>query len=240
MMPHDFTRFPEERGMIVFPISPTRISNSQSAKVYWEYVQELGRKIVRSEGIGVTFVYGDYLLFLTEQDLPATLRQRYLNLMVQHKNEFLEFVSKDTNWVRDYFQFHTYGQVRLDASKTYNKYLDKLFDIYKKDPDLQACVAHDIGNRQHTKEHASFVLEETLLFFLASKKIISYPNSIINHREKWVLHCYPGGPLATEYYLYSKNPFKLRTDESEKGNKYEDHFYDLTGRKLYDLSKATA
>ena len=232
MAPRDFTRFPEERGMLVFPISLSRISNSQSAKMYWEYVQLLEKKIVKTEGIGVTFVYGDYLYFLTEKDSPATLRHRYLNLMAQHKNEFVGILTRDINWVCDYFSFQTYGQVRLDTSKVYNKYFEKLLKIYSEDPELQECVATDVGNREHTKEHINFVLEETLLFHLASKGVFSYPNQIINHREEWVLHCYPGKPMVTEFYLYRKNPFKLGNPK----NKFENHFYDLEERKLYDLS----
>ena len=79
----------------------------------------------------------------------------------------------------------------------------------------------------------NFILEEVLLFYLTSKGGVRLKNEFINDKQKWVLWCYPGKALLSEIYLYKKNFFGFENPQ----NIYENSFYDLTSRKLYDFSK---
>ena len=230
---HDLNFFPKERGMLVFGISLSRISNSQSAQHYFEFLEHLDKKIQQTEGIGATFLYADYLYMLTDEGTGAELRAKYVAQMSQHKNQLLSLLKKDPAWVRDYFTFITHGQVLLNASTTLPAYLEKILEFYNTDDELKKCVVLDSRTGSPSTEQAHFILEESLLFYLASKGVISYPNPFINHREEWVLHCYPGKPLATETYLYQKNLFKLDNPK----NRYENSFYDLEEKKLYNFNR---
>ena len=61
----DINKFPAEEGMLVFPISMSRISNeSQNAKKYWEYVNFINpSKVNKSKAeskAGAIFIYADF------------------------------------------------------------------------------------------------------------------------------------------------------------------------------------
>ncbi|MFB6246023.1 MAG: hypothetical protein ABEI74_00310 [Candidatus Pacearchaeota archaeon] len=79
----------------------------------------------------------------------------------------------------------------------------------------------------------NFLLEETLMFYLIVKGQVNLRNDFIQGHEKWILWCYPGKPLKSQIYLTHKNLFGF---ENEK-NKYENCFYDLEQKKLYDFDR---
>ncbi|MDO8492184.1 MAG: hypothetical protein Q7S34_00895 [bacterium] len=231
----DVSQFSPEEGMLICGISMSRISNVQSPEKYFEYLKHIGKKIVKTKGIGMNFWYADYLYMHTEKESPDILRDRFLGLMTQHKNGFLNILEKNLEWIPKAFSFTTFGQVYLDNSRIALEYFIELKKIYKNDLALQKCVASDAGisQKELSTGQANFFLEESLLFYLASKGVLSLNNEFINHHEKWILNCYPGKPLYTEVYIYKKNLFNLINSK----NKYENHFYDLEEKKLYDLTK---
>ncbi|MCB9811008.1 MAG: hypothetical protein H6779_04740 [Candidatus Nomurabacteria bacterium] len=229
---HDISRLPQERGMLFLPISLSRISNAQSAENCFKYLQHLDSKIVKTSGVGVTVLYGDYLYLLTAKESPKDLRSRYLALMTQHRNGLLNILKKDTAWVSDFFTFKTYGQAMIDFSDIFLGYWQKVLETYENDRFLQKCIAFDSG-KDFTQEQAHFILEESLFLYLIKKRIVSFENKIINNHEQWVLEAYPGKPLATETYLMQKNIFNL---DDEK-NRYQNHFYDADENKLYNLKE---
>ena len=55
----------------------------------------------------------------------------------------------------------------------------------------------------------------------------------VEHLEKWILIAYPGKPLKSQMYFWQKNFFNLKNSQ----NAYENAFYDLDGKKLYDCKK---
>lgn len=65
---------------------------------------------------------------------------------------------------------------------------------------------------------------------LLQKGQVELFNDYVLHHEKWILFCYPGKPLKSEVWVSQKNPLKLKNPQ----NRYEDSFYDLEGKKLYD------
>lgn len=58
-------------------------------------------------------------------------------------------------------------------------------------------------------------------------------NEFIHGKEKWTLVCYPGKPLKAQVYIHQKNFFKLEAPD----NYYQDCWYNLEEKKLYDFSK---
>ena len=58
----DINKLPAEEGILLFPISMSKISNSQSAKECFKYANYFIKKIIKP-AIGVNLVYGDYLYF---------------------------------------------------------------------------------------------------------------------------------------------------------------------------------
>jgi hypothetical protein len=230
----DINQLPQEEGLLVFGISMNRIGNIQSAENCFIHMKDLAEKITKTEGVGLVTVYSDYLYFHSEQ--PAhVLRDRYKELMVAHKDGFMNLVKKNPVWIPKAFSFMTFGQLLLDNSKEFKVGFDKIFELYNQDKDFQRYVHEDIKKSEHGfgEKEVSFILEEITFFYLATKGALSFNNQFVHQTEKWILNAYPGEPLRSEIYLYKKNPLKL----SNEKNKYENSYYDLQAKIVYDLTK---
>jgi hypothetical protein len=119
-------------------------------------------------------------------------------------------------------------------AKDFNGFFGELKKIYKSHGDFQRLVVEDLKDKAEvTENEENFILEEILMFYLASKGRVRLRNDFITDKQKWVLWCYPGKPLLSEIYLYQKNLFDLHHDE----NVYQNCYYDLTNKKLYDYTK---
>lgn len=233
---YDINQLPSEEGLIVFGISMNRIGNIQSSEKCFNYMANLANKIVKTEGVGLVTLYSDYLYF--HSDEPAhILRDRYKELMLAHKDGFMNLVKKDPRWIFKAFSFLTFGQVMLDNSKEFKRALDKILQMYNDDILFKKYVEEDAKKTEHGfgEKDILFILEEITLFYLAAKGVIVFNNLLVNKTEKWILNAYPGRPLKSEIYLFQKNPLNL----SNQQNKYENSFYDLDGKVLYDLTKCS-
>lgn len=230
----DINKLPPEPGILVFPISMSRISNAQSAKKCWDYMKIFSPdKIIRPQ-VGLNFIYGDYLYFNSEEKAKV-LKSKFAPLILSHKNEFLKIVGKNPMYIEKAFYFATWNQMLLEAKEFMRLYgelksiydSDKIFQRFMKD-DLKAAGIEDLSDTQ-----LAFFLEETLLYYLISKGQVDMRNDFVQGHEKWVLWCYPGKPLKCQMYLAKKNFFGF----SNKKNLYEHAMYDLEGQKLYDATK---
>lgn len=228
----DINQFPVEEGMIVFPISMSKINNGQNAAACLKSVDWLAEKIKRQAGIGVAVIYSDYLYFHLEDKTALDLKNGFLANMIGHKNALTNLLMKHQKYISKAFSYTTWGQMLLHYSK-FMVYLNKLHSLFEKDKFFQELAKRDVEDfgRKNSKQQVLFFLEEALVLHLLTKGELVIENQFIGNHEKWILVCYPGKPLRTEAYLYQKNFFKL----SNKKNRYENHFYDLESKKLYDF-----
>lgn len=156
-------------------------------------------------------------------------------LILSHKNEFLKLISKNPFYIEQAFSFITWNQALLEC-KNYTNLLGQLKKFYKKDKSFQKYMKEDLkstGKEKLDKNQLNFFLEETLLFYLIAKGKMFLKNNYVHGHEKWILWCYPGKPLKSQIYLIKTNLFKFHN----KKNKFENCFYDLKEKKLYDFSR---
>ena len=232
---HDINKLPTTEGIFFLGISMTRINKGQSPKECFNYLKQLASKVQFTKGIGAEFLYGDYLYFLSD-DPASVLRNRFKEQMVAHKNSFLGLLKKDKVWTMKAFSFKTFGQIILDNSEIFSEAQKCVTDLYKNDKDFQKYVELDCvaAGRPVTEMSTSFVLEEIAMFYLLQKGDFRLNNRFVTDAEKhWTLQAYPGKPLKSEVYLFQKNPLKLMNPK----NIYENHFYDLEDKKLYDYTE---
>lgn len=230
----DINKLPREEGILFFGISMSLIGNKQSAEKCFEHLKWIDTKIGGTEGIGMVMWYSDYLYF--HSDKPASLlRDRFKDLMFQHKNGFLNIVLKDNIWIKKAFSFYTFGQVMLDNSEVFLPAWHKILELYEKDPLFQKYVDDDCKRAGHGlgEREKMFILEEITTVYLAAKGQLNFNNRFVPGTEQWVLQGYPGKPLKSEVYLFQKNPLRL----SNPKNQFENGFYDLEGKILYDYSR---
>ncbi len=227
----DISRLPQEEGILFWGISMNRIGNAQSPEKCFEDLKWIDTKITKTEGIGMVTWYSDYLYFHSDQ--PASLlRDRYKQLMMAHKNGFINIILKDNVWIKKAFSFYTFGQVIIDNSEIFQSSLDVILKLYDTDEKFRQCVLEDakIGAHGLGEKEKMFILEEITTIYLAAKGKLNFNNHFVSGTEKWVLHMYPGKPLKSETYLFQRNPLNLANTK----NTYENSFYDLTGKKLYN------
>jgi len=230
----DINKFPTTEGIILMGISMNRIGNIQSAEKCFEYLHSLASKIQYTDGIGMVLLYSDYLYFHSK-DPARTLRDRFKDLMISHKNAFLNLLKKDQQWTHKAFSFYTFGQLFLDNSDVYQNAHTAVYDLYKKDPLFKKYVEEDCIATGHVFDEGEvhFILEEIVVFYLSQKGILRLGNKFVTDTEKkWVLQVYPGKPLKSEVYLFQNNPLNI----SNQKNQYETCFYDLESRILYDYT----
>jgi hypothetical protein len=185
---------------------------------------------IRKPIVGLNLIYGDNL-YLYSNEKASSLKNKFQTLINSHKYEFKKLVKKDPKYIPDSFSFTTWSQVILESNEFMTR-LGELKKLYKGDKNFQELVAEDIKNSKKKSDENSinFILEEILLFYFITKGKIRLWNDYVEDRQKWILYCYPGKPLKSEIYLYQKNFFKLKNPE----NKFENSFYDLEAKKLYD------
>jgi len=231
----DINKLPTTEGILFFGISMNRIGNAQSPKKCFEYLKHLASKIQHTDGIGMVIWYGDYLYF--HSDDPAhKLRDRFKTLMISHKNAFLNLLKKDRKWTHKAFSFTTFGQMLLDNSDAYQEAYVAVENLYKNDSMFRKYVEEDCKSTGHNvgEKETRFILEEITMFYLSQKGSFRLSNKFVSDSEKtWVLQAYPGALLKSEVYLFRKNPLNL----SNPKNQYENCFYDLEKKLLYDYSR---
>ena len=101
----DINQLPKSKGMILFGISMARIDNAQSAASCMKHIEQLCEKIQRTEGIGLSFLYADYLYMHTATLSARKLRNTYVNQMSSHKNGMLKLLEKNPAWIIHHFLF---------------------------------------------------------------------------------------------------------------------------------------
>ncbi len=230
----DINKLPPEEGILVFPISMSRITNSQSAKKCWEYMKVFSPKKIIKPLVGLNFIYGDYLYF-NSNERACDLKNKFMSLILSHKNEMLKIISKNPFYIEQAFSFITWNQCLLEC-KDYTNFLGELKKFYIKDKKFQIYMQEDLKSSRKKKldeNQLNFFLEETLLFYLIVKGKMILRNDYIRGHEKWILWCYPGKPLKSQVYLIQTNLFRF----NNKKNKFENCFYDLEEKKLYDFSR---
>ena len=230
----DINKLPAEPGILFFPVSMSRISSGQSAKDCWQHHLIFSPEKVTQPSMGVHILYTDHLYFNSNE--PASvLKTKFGNAILSHKNAYLNILEQNKMWIPKAFSFTTWNQLMLET-REFAGYYGVLKKMYAQDTLLQKYVLDDIQNYTHEKPtdyHISFILEETLMYYLLTKGHVFINNHFVQGHEKWILWCYPGKPLKSMLYMQQINPFNL----SNPHNTYEHAMYDLDERKLYDAMK---
>jgi len=235
---YDINKLPKEYGILVFPISLARTENStgQDPKQCHEYVVHLTTDKVSDTKIGLNMVYGDFL-YLHSKEVASTLKQKFMSIVLNHKNAFQNIIKKDKQrfQIQHGFSFEVWNQLYLDYKGDFDSDFRQFKASALEDEKFMRYLQDDAAycGRELTEEQLNFFLEEHFMFYLASKGLVGFPNDYIQGREEWVLWCYPGKSLKAQVYVYQLNPLRL----SNKKNIYENCVYDLESKKLIDFTR---
>ena len=229
----DINKLPAQEGILVFPISMSRISTSQDAKHCWDYLRIFSPDKIIKPLVGLNFFYGDYLYFNSDEK-SSTLKKKFSQLIVNHKNELIKIIRKNPFYIEKAFSFTVWNQAYLDC-KDFTARFGEMKKLYQEDKKFQEYLKEDAkeAKKKLTQNQIDFFLEEILFSYMIAKGQITLHNEFVHNHQKWILYCYPGKPLKAQIYFFKKNPFRLHNPN----NTYENSFYDLSDKKLYNFSK---
>lgn len=229
---YDINKFPKESGLFIFFISMPLTNNTQHPKKLSESDQELIKKL-QASNTGVQVIYTDNL-YLYSDERAAELKNKHQKIVEIHKQGWLNILKKDIFMIPKAFTFLTWNQLLLDCYD-FSKYISEFHRIYEKDKQLQKYIREDIERtgREVNVNSINYLLEEILVDHLVIKGIIPMRNEYVHNKYKWLLNCYPGKPHSSLVYLHQQNFFGLHHTE----NIYEDCWYDLAAKKLYDFKR---
>lgn len=222
----------------MFYISPSKVFGDQSAETVFEqarYFTFEGDDKIKEPEVGCNLVYGD-ALYMYSGESAADLKNSLLSRTIDHRNSFKNILDENPQLIKKSFNFLTWNQALFSGSDFFTL-LGQVEKLYREDEELQKYVRRDheeIGQREELDEYQlKFFLEEITLFYLVAKKEIQLHNDFLQGKQEWVLNCYPRKPLWSHIYLQQKNPFDLEAED----NKYENCYYDLKNKVLYDFDR---
>ncbi|MDO8536877.1 MAG: hypothetical protein Q7R94_01370 [bacterium] len=229
----DIHKFPKEWGIIVFPISMTRIANALSPRACIDALDFFINKIQVNQ-VGAQFIYSEGLYMNFEQDAYET-KNKFAQTAVSHMGGVRNLVDKNYRkfQINAAFSFESWFQMYL-SHKDFFKAYKAIRDLYNADPEFQKYVAKDSKEqgKELTNRQVSFFLEEHTFVYLLLNKELRLHNDFVNGREQWILFAYPGKPPRGQIYLFQKDPLNLNV----ASNPYKGQ-YDLIAKKFIDYQE---
>ena len=214
--------------MIVFPISMSRIGNTQSPQSCIDALDFFLNKVAVNR-IGANFIYSESLYMNFETDAYET-KNKFAQDAVSHMGGVRNLIAKNhRRFQMDHaFSFQSWFQMYLSHRDFFGVF-GQVRDFYNKDATFQKHVLSDAQNiqRELDERQLSFFLEEFTFAYLLVNRELSLKNEFVNDREQWVLQAYPEEPLRGQAYLVQQDPLHLNNDS----NPYKGQ-YDLTTNKF--------
>lgn len=230
---HDINKFPATWGLLLFPISMSRIDNSQGPQEYESYLKYFTSK-VQSPKVGIHFFYTEGLYMNFEEKAFET-KNAFIQKMVSHKNGIKKVLKKNylEFQIEKAFTFQSWFQMCL-SSNDFLSVLKLAKDFYKKDKRFQELLKKDaelIGRKLDEKQ-LQFFLEEFVFSYIAIYGRFEIENPYVEGKQEWELLAYPGKPFISQIYFIQKNIMNFK----KKDRSYIGH-YDLSENKYYDFLK---
>jgi hypothetical protein len=230
----DINKFPKDWGVIVFPVSMTRIANAISPQACIDALDFLRDKIQVNQ-VGAHFLYSEGLYMNFATDAYET-KNSFAQTAVSHMRGVRNLVEKHYMkfQIDAAFSFESWFQMYLSHKDFFNAF-KAVKDLYASDTDFQKYIAEDAATqgKELTERQVAFFLEEHTFSYLLMNGQLQLRNDFVNGREKWILTVYPGKPPKSLIYLCQKDILKLMDESS---NPYKGQ-YDLDAKKFIDFKK---
>lgn len=233
-MPFDINQFPKDWGIIVFPISMSRVSNAQNPQRCVDVLKKFLPKVSANK-IGVNFIYTEGLYMNFERDAFQT-KNRFAQTEVMHMCGVQKLVKKNyrTFQIDSAFTFESWFQMYLSHKDFFNANR-AVAELYRRDKEFRKLIAADARSqgRPLTKRQLAFFLEEHTFAYLLLNRQLSLRNEFVQGRESWVLLCYPGEPPRAQVYLFQADPLRINGDKNPYKGQYDlvsNRFISYVGR----------
>ena len=231
----DLSKFPGEKGLLLFGLSMNRLANRQSSEKCLEDIRHFSPSKVTRPLIGLNFIYSDFLYLYSDKPAPE-LKHSFMNQVIAHRNGVQNLLEKNfiEFQIQHAFNYMVWNQLYV-GTKEFSDLFENLKRIYQKDEKFQKYIEEDCEafGRDMKDNQVNFFLEEVLMMYLLSKNQVKLPNEYVENNQKWILFCYPGRPIKSSIYMHQLNPFKLHWEE----NPYQNAHYDLDAKQLIEFDR---
>ncbi len=227
----DINKFPKDWGLLVFPISMSRIGNTQSPQHCFEALEFLAEKIVATQ-VGANFIYTEGLYMNLEREVFET-KNRFAATAASHMGAIRSLVNKHNKrfQIENAFHFDSWFQMYL-SNHSFFQAQAVVKELYESDTEFQKMIEQDAS--QHgkplTDRQIAFYLEEHTIIYLLIHDQLHLQNEYVNGRQQWLLFLYPGMPPKGQIYLTQQDPLKLM---GKSHNPYKGQ-YDLLSKRFID------
>lgn len=229
----DINKFPQDWGMIVFPISMSRIGNAQSPTECIEWLRHFLPKILLNR-VGAHFIYSEGLYMNFEQDGFDT-KNRFANTAVSHMGGVKNLLQKHNRefQIDTAASFESWFQMYL-SHRDFFSCFTAVKKFYESDIEFQKYIAIDAlaNGKELTDAQLNFYLEEHTFSYLLINRQLRLQNDFVQDKQQWILEAYPGSPMLGRVYLFQKDPLSLNSDS----NPYKGQ-YDLSTHKFIPYAK---
>lgn len=227
---YDINKFPHDWGVIVLPISMSRMANAQSPQECINALDFFLDKIAVNK-VGANFIYSEGLYMNFEKEAYET-KNKFAQSAVSHMGGVRKLVAKNFRkfQIDSAFHFDSWFQMYLSHNDFFSTFraVKKFYDT---DEGFQRQVALDAQehNRELTAQQINFYLEEHTFAYLLLNFQLTLENEFVNGRERWILLAYPGRPPRGQVYLFQKDPLEINTTANPYCGQY-----DLVDKKFID------
>lgn len=223
----DIKKIPAD-GYLIFPLSMSRLSNSQDAKICYEALKFFEKKL-EMISLDVVFLYTNGLYFNNTE--PALdVRKRTVAQMLAHKGAIMKMILKEKKFVPKAFHFIPWDYVILNS-----KEFESFFNILKKEAEKKAefykMIVKDLDKREIDEANINFMIEEIVVTHLIRQKMVELPKTLVN-KDNFRLFIYPGGFMSADLYQWEK---KLLPQDD--GFPFYASHYDLNKKVIYNFNE---
>jgi len=218
----DINKFPKDWGIIVLPISMSRIGNTQSPQACIDALDHFLPKIDLNR-VGANFIYSEGLYMNLEQDAYTT-KNDFARTAVSHMRGVRNLVSKNHRkfQIDHAFNFDSWFQMYL-SHKDFFEAFRMVRELYDTDSEFKQKITLDAEEqgKELTERQLAFYLEEHTFAYLLMNRKLTLRNEFVNGREQWVLFAYPGNPPQAQMYLVQKDPLGINGDSNPYKGQYD-------------------
>lgn len=224
----DINRIPGN-GVLVFPLSMSRLFAGQDPKTLYDFLCLFDEKI-EERTVDIVFIYTNGLYF-NNRASSSTLRKKTTAQMLTHKQELANLFKKNKKFPPKSIHFIPWDYLILQAENylTIQSLLNKLVDS---DSTFKALInLESKNNADDCLESQAFIIEETIVTYLIRNKLVQLPNTLCEP-DGWRLIFYQGRCLIPDVYLYQNNLLPQVKLDKTKG-----WFAQLTSSAMYNMKR---
>jgi hypothetical protein len=139
----DINKLPAEKGLLLFGLSMSKLSNRQDAEHCMEDIRHLATNKISKTLVGLNFIYSDFLYLYSDRPAPE-LKHSFMNQVIGHRNSMQKIIEKNQMdfQIQHAFNYVVWNQLYV-GTKDFNQLFEQLKRIFKDDEKFQKYLAED-------------------------------------------------------------------------------------------------